>query len=146
MHGRTRINRITAWLALFAVAMLFIAPVISKSIARQADCEHSSHSMVMMSSGSHHDMAASVPCEPSLSVAHQMMSGKAMSPVEEIVCGYCQLLVHLPFVQFALVFLLWLLLLFVICCSVRPLHLSVIFRPWAPQRARAPPAVFPFSF
>ncbi|CEJ67020.1 hypothetical protein [Citrobacter pasteurii] len=91
-------------------------------------------------------MAMSAVCEPSSLMDQQMMSGKAMSPMEEIACGYCQLLVQLPFIQFALVVLLWLLLLFVLRFSLIPLNCVTLFQPWAPQRARAPPAVFQSSF
>jgi len=65
-----------------------------------------------------------------------------MSPMEEIACGYCQLLIHLPFILFTLTFLLWLLWHFVIRPFITPLFFSTLFRPWEPQRARAPPAVF----
>lgn len=65
-----------------------------------------------------------------------------MSLMEEIACGYCQLLIHLPFILFTLTFLLWLLLSIVVRPFVTPLFFSTLFHPWEPQRARAPPAVF----
>lgn len=117
--------------------MLFVAPVISKSIARQAACQHSS----AISS-----MPMPTRCEETAAMDHQMMSGQAMSPMEEIACGYCQLLVHLPFVQLMLAMLLWLLLLFVVSTPLIPIACAPIFRAWTPQRARAPPAVFLASF
>lgn len=67
-----------------------------------------------------------------------------MSPMEEIACGYCQLLIHLPFILFALIFLLWLLLHFIIPVFATALFFATLLRPWKPQRARAPPAVFQF--
>ncbi|WP_414163577.1 DUF2946 domain-containing protein [Superficieibacter sp. BNK-5] len=135
-------------MALLSVAMLFVAPVISKSLAHHSDCVNSAittampehHGMAM--SGMHHDVAMPELCEQNLTMVHRMMAGQAMSPMEEIACGYCQLLIHLPFVQFVLTVMLWLMLL----CVRIPLPLlailSPIFRAWAPQRARAPPAVF----
>ncbi|HGY2353387.1 TPA: DUF2946 domain-containing protein [Citrobacter farmeri] len=146
MQGRIRTNHIAAWLALIAVAMLFVAPAISRTIAHRTGCQHITHAMPGTMSGIHHDMAMSAICEPSSLMDQQMMSGKAMSPMEEIACGYCQLLVQLPFIQFAIVFLLWLLLLFVLRFSLIPLICVTLFQPWAPQRARAPPAVFQSSF
>lgn len=146
MHERTRTYPIAAWLALLAIAMLFVAPIISKSIARQAACQHSSAISSMPMPGMHHDMPMPTRCEETAAMDHQMMSGQAMSPMEEIACGYCQLLVHLPFIQLMLAMLLWLLLLFVVSTPLIPIACAPIFRAWTPQRARAPPAVFLASF
>lgn len=133
--------------------MLFVAPVISKSLAHHSDCLKSAtttampdhhgpdpHGMAM--SGMLHDMAIAEPCEKNLTMVHRMMSGQAMSPMEEIACGYCQLLIHLPFVQFVLTVMLWLMLLCVHLSLPLLVILSPIFRTWTPLRARAPPAVF----
>ncbi|EMM3404254.1 DUF2946 domain-containing protein [Klebsiella michiganensis] len=135
-------------MALLSVAMLFVAPVISKSLAHHSYCLksvtttaiHDHQDMAM--SGMHHNMAMPEHCEQNVTMVHSMMAGHAMSPMEEIACGYCQLLIHLPFVQFVLNVLLWMMIL----CVHIPLPLlailSPIFRAWAPQRARAPPAAF----
>ncbi|MEB6377634.1 DUF2946 domain-containing protein [Leclercia adecarboxylata] len=126
--------------------MLFVAPVISKSLVHQPACPPSvttitmsdHHGMAM--SDMHHNMAMAEPCEQNFTLVHRLMAGSAMSPMEEIACGYCQLLIHLPFVPLVLTGLLWL----VILCARIPLSLpailSPVFRAWAPQRARAPPA------
>lgn len=93
-------------------------------------------------SGMHHSTAMPDHCEANLTMVHRMMSGNAMSPMEEIACGYCQLLIHLPFILFVLTALLWLMLL---CVRLSPPLRTIftpIFRAWTPQRARAPPAVF----
>lgn len=135
-------------MALFSVAMLFVAPVISKSLAHHSDCLASATTMTMPDhhgmamSGMHHNMTMPEHCEQNLTMGHRMMAGQAMSPMEEIACGYCQLLIHLPFIQFVLTVMLWLMLL---CAHLSlPLLaiLSPIFCPWAPQRARAPPSVY----
>ena len=98
------------------------------------------HGMAM--SGMHHDMAMPEHCEQNLTMVHPMMAGHAMSPMEEIACGYCQLLIHLPFVQLLLTVMLWLMLLCVRLSLPLQAICSPIFRAWTPQRARAPPAVF----
>ncbi len=98
------------------------------------------HGMTM--SEMHHDMAMPEHCDQHLMMVHPMMSGQAMSPMEEIACGYCQLLIHLPFVPFVLMVMIWLMLLCVRQSLPLPVILSPIFRAWTPQRARAPPAVF----
>ncbi|STV85522.1 Uncharacterised protein [Klebsiella michiganensis] len=76
----------------------------------------------MAMSGMHHDMAMPEHCEQNLTMVYPMMAGHAMSPMEEIACGYCHLLIHLPFVQFVLTIMLWLMLLCV--------HLSLLYRPF----------------
>lgn len=87
-------------------------------------------------------MAMPEHCEQNLTMVHRMMAEHAMSPMEEIACGYCQLLIHLPFVQLVLMVMLWLILLCVRLSLQLQAIFSPIFRAWAPQRARAPPAVF----
>ncbi|MEH0834560.1 DUF2946 domain-containing protein [Pectobacterium cacticida] len=145
MHERTRTYFIASWLALLAIAMLFVAPVISKAITRQtAACQPSSAIVSMHTPDKHHAMMGALPCEGTFSQVHQMMPGHAMSPMEEIACGYCQLLVHLPFVQLILAVLLWLLLRFIIRFRLIPIVCTPIYRAWSPQRARAPPAAFLF--
>lgn len=146
LQGRTRFNRIAAWLALVAVAMLFVAPVISKSLAHQAACAMPHHAMSMPAAQMHHDMPMSVSCENTTPMFHLMSSGHAMSPMEEIACGYCQLIIHLPFVLFALALLLWLLFVSVMGTFQRPPVRARLLRPWYPQCARAPPAAVLFSF
>ncbi|MEB7944675.1 DUF2946 domain-containing protein [Raoultella ornithinolytica] len=148
MYGRNRFFFIAACMALLSVAMLFIAPVISKSLVHHSDCVSSAittampehHGMAM--SGMHHDMAMPEHCEQNLTMVYPMMAGHAMSPMEEIACGYCHLLIHLPFVQFVLTIMLWLMLLCVHLSLPLQAIFSPIFRAWAPQRARAPPAAF----
>lgn len=129
-----------------AVMMLFIAPWISKSMMHHTDCAHPDASMQTTQSmmhDSHHDMPVLATCPPMTALSMMFMTPEqVMSPMEEIACGYCQLLIHLPFILFALAVLLWLLLHFVIRLFATPLICLTLFRPWEPQRARAPPAVF----
>ena len=133
--------------------MLFIAPVVSKSLAHQTVCQRTTATTVMSMpdtdrgmainmSEMHHDMVTPAGCEKAAAMEHQMRSGKAMSPMEEIACGYCQLLIHLPFVEFLLTVLLWLMLLCTRRAPVLQIIFTPIFRAWAPQRARAPPSAF----
>lgn len=138
-HGRRRTFVIAAWLALLAVAMLFVAPVISKSIAHHTLREPASGVIAAHAPDGHSHMT--MP-DHAHNQAHPMMSAYAMSLMEEIACGYCQLLVHQPFIQFALAMLLWLMLFFV---ARRPPYQRIvtrISRTWSAQHARAPPVVF----
>lgn len=146
MSGRKLFHRTASWLALLAVAMLFIAPVISKSLMHHTACEHGSTMMTMDMSDMSHHMDMPEPC-PHASLPHNMlMSGPGMSPGEEIACGYCQLLIHLPFIQFCLIVLLLLLLIAVRKAPVTALCCAVIIRPRSAHPARAPPAFVLHSF
>lgn len=135
--------RIAAWLALLSIAMLFVAPLISKSLAHHETCQHEMFSMIM--SGMQHDMPMAEHCHGDAGMNQRMLSGHGMSPVEEIACGYCQLLIHLPFDLLILAVLILLILL--LFCSPLPQQppFFPLFRAWTPQRARAPPAVFIFA-
>lgn len=75
-------------------------------------------------------MAMPEHCEQNLTMVHPMMAGHAMSPMEEIACGYCHLLIHLPFVQFVLTIMLWLMLLCVHLSLPLQAIFSPIFRAW----------------
>ncbi|HBZ7326272.1 DUF2946 domain-containing protein [Klebsiella michiganensis] len=148
MYRRSRFRFIATWLALLSVAMLFIAPVISKTLAHRTACQQSvsatktHHDVPMTMPEMHHSMVKPGHCQPHHEMPHLMMPGQAMSPMEEIACGYCQLLIHMPFVQLMLTVLLVLMLLCIRKTSPLRVNFSPIFRVWAPQRARAPPAVF----
>lgn len=87
----------------------------------------------------HHSMVMKDSCQMMSDRDHRMMSGQAMSPVEEIACGYCQLLIHLPFVLNVVTALLWLMLLYVQRSPVLYAVFLPVIRIWAPQCARAPP-------
>ena len=89
-------SRLAAWLALLAILLLFVAPVISKSLAQA----RGSHSVMMMHHGvmmemaempeMHHDMANMQKPDDTLGDHHPM------SMMDDSACGYCVLLVHLP--------------------------------------------------
>lgn len=117
-------NRLAAWLGMFAILMLFIAPVISKSLVREgalpmAGMSHGGHSedhAAMMMADKHAANAAdeqpmSMPDKhaadaadeqsmsmPGMSAAGhmRMMQHHPMSMMDDSACGYCVLLAHLP--------------------------------------------------
>lgn len=136
--------RLAAWLALVAIAMLFIAPVISKSLMQAAACPHDRPPTTLNMAHMSHDEAPTAHCDVS-GVHNMLIPAVAQSPMEEIACGYCQLLIHLPFVAL------------LIAVTIRQLGLStrptynhdypcpLLFRPWSPLCARGPP-VCCFSF
>lgn len=87
---RTSRSRLAAWLGILSIVLLFIAPVISKSLAEsRASTTHS------MSMPSHMGMDHS-----SMMMGHHSMSSMAgmsshMSMMDDSACGYCVLLAHL---------------------------------------------------
>jgi|SRR5471030_847953 len=101
-----------AWLGIMAILMLFIAPVVSKSLV----AEGMSHSMMPGMSMSGMDMS-------SMDMSHgEMLSGSAhhhvmpdhdiglgMLPgdMSDSACGYCVLLVHLPLLHLLALPMLW---------------------------------------
>ncbi|TLV08864.1 DUF2946 domain-containing protein [Klebsiella indica] len=133
--------------------MLFVAPVISKALVHRNVCQQTlvagmrgvpevERGMAMNMPEMHHGVVPSATCDKSAAMDHLMSSGQVMSPMEEIACGYCLLLIHLPFVAFLLTVLLWLMLFCPRRAPVLQIVFTPVFRAWAPQCARAPPSVF----
>jgi len=100
MTSFTRLQqRLSACLAILAVLLLFVAPVVSNDLMAR----HSSAppAQMMMS----HD-ADAMPMMHHMDDAGHMMSGD-----EGFACGYCELLVHVPLIVWAAVPFIWLMLL-----------------------------------
>ena len=79
--------------------MLFIAPVISKSLEHRRAAEinnHAEHHM-MMDMGSMEMPAAS-----------HLLPGAGGSLMDDIACGYCQLLLHVPLIVWLFISFIWL--------------------------------------
>lgn len=124
----------TAWLALFAMALIIVAPLIS--IALQKD-------PMSAMPGMHHDMSAmpKAHMHHDSGQSHSQHDGPpVMMPVDHAeACGYCVLLAHVPGVM--------LLVILFLCGRVPPerpslLHRRVHFRrffPWQWPDTRAPP-------
>ncbi|KMK79449.1 hypothetical protein KCQ_18822 [Pectobacterium atrosepticum ICMP 1526] len=132
------VKRVAACLAIFSMMMLFIAPLISRSLVQLSACQVSAHHMPAASQH-HHGVDDHETCHRGSTPHNLMMSSIGLSPMEDIACGYCQLLVHLPFILSVILPLLWLLL-----SAHRPTYspnfvCPTLFRPYCPQRARAPP-------
>ncbi|MDC9614832.1 DUF2946 domain-containing protein [Xenorhabdus khoisanae] len=88
-------RRTPAFIALLAILMLFIAPVVSKTLEHHRDDIKSemNHSMSMpdMQNSSYHQTAPS-----SHSMNHHGADHIHMGLMDDIACGYCQLLINLP--------------------------------------------------
>lgn len=97
-------QRLSACLAILAVLLLFVAPVVSKDLmarhgsampAQMMPQSHSADAMPMM----HHMDDGMMP-------ADHMMAGS-----EGFACGYCELLVHVPLMLWTAVPLIWLMMI-----------------------------------
>ncbi|MCA6221140.1 DUF2946 domain-containing protein [Photorhabdus antumapuensis] len=111
-------SRLSAWLGIFAILMLFIAPVISRSLEHARICEsHSSrvadcHTVMSsdddMPSMSHSDIASASPgTNHHDGMQMGMHAGGGMSMLEDIACGYCVFLIHVPLLDLANTPLFW---------------------------------------
>ncbi len=92
-------------LALLAMLMVFIAPAISKSIEhrRALAGEMSDHHQMMSHAGGMMDMGSMTPPASS-----HLMPGMGMSLMDDIACGYCQLLLHIPLIVWMFIPFIWL--------------------------------------
>ncbi|WP_237388213.1 DUF2946 domain-containing protein [Xenorhabdus sp. Sc-CR9] len=90
-------HRTPAIIALLAILMLFIAPVVSKSLECDRDGTKSeiNHCMsipdMQHSNNNHHQTSSS-----SHSMNHHGVDHVHMGLMDDIACGYCQLLINLP--------------------------------------------------
>ncbi|MGK2888798.1 MAG: DUF2946 family protein [Candidatus Malihini olakiniferum] len=113
-------------MALLAVMLLFVAPVISKGrddrMPLQQTCEMATN---------HH------------SATHAAHDHAAMMQAEEFACGYCELLIHAPFIVGIFIPTVWLM---VLLTRPHPLYyssalpqLDATYLPRAPPRFHLSP-------
>jgi hypothetical protein len=122
-------HQLTACIAILAVLLLFVAPVVSKNLAERHD------KMVMT-----HDMSA---MRADMSMMHHHtdmpMSDHAMTIDESFACGYCDLLVHVPLMLWVFVTLIWLMLVISRAPPTPALVQPLLRRVTGIHRPRAPP-------
>lgn len=111
-----------AWLALFAMALIIVAPLISVSLQQ---------SPMSAMPGMHHEMSMPMPAHHSVPDSMPIDHGEA--------CGYCVLLTHVPGLILALCVLLSALMLRVALTPFLPLVLHWRDFPWRFPETRAPP-------
>lgn len=127
---RSGSKRSATWLALFAIALIVVAPLISVSLQKDP--------MSAMPGMMHHQM-------PMMDEHHDGHK-PALMPVDHAeACGYCVLLAHIPGLMLALVILVGALLLRI---EVRPLRPAIQlwhYFPWLSPDPRAPPRLSAFT-
>ncbi|MGG4663886.1 DUF2946 domain-containing protein [Providencia vermicola] len=146
LHLRPSTRQLAAYLALLAVAMLFIAPLISKSMEQMNHCIATNNvtentAMAEHSMHSHQGMLMPEGCEHSSAMNHLLMTGIGQSPMEDIACGYCQLLVHFPFLILLIAAVIRQLATLTLFLPFERRVQFWLFRPWALRLARAPPII-----
>ncbi len=94
MPGSSLRQRLTAGIAILAVLLLFVAPMISKNLAEhRAKMQGASIMSAEMPMMDHHS---------EMSMAdHGMMMGPGFA------CGYCDLLVHVPLMLWVFIPFIW---------------------------------------
>lgn len=126
MSGRdfniTALKRRAAWLALFAMALIIFAPLVSVSLQQ---------SPMSAMPGMHHEMSMPMPAHHSMPDTMPIDHGEA--------CGYCVLLTHVPGMMLALCVLLCALLLRVTITAFPPPVTHWRYFPWLFPDTRAPP-------
>jgi len=135
-----RQQQLTACIAILAILLLFVAPVVSKSLMYQQmqamDADASAHSAMM----SHHDMTMMPGMKMHGSSSSAMLMGDhSMMDEGQFACGYCELLVHVPLVFWAFIPIIWLLLIITRAPPPRCIVARVIARRCRCQHPRAPP-------
>ncbi len=121
-------NRLSTWLGIFAILMLFIAPVISQSLEHARIGE--SHSDISSASQgtNHHD-----------GMQMGMHAGGDMSMLDDIACGYCVFLIHIPMLDLANTPLFWSTSLTSRSSPVQPVTLFLAHFIFSDSLPRAPP-------
>lgn len=138
MFSHTRTQRLTACIAILAVLLLFVAPVVSKNLMERQTVSPASHMMMSdkmmsddMSEVQHHDSA-------------MMMPGHTMTADEGFACGYCALLVHVPLMIWSFVPVICLMMV-ISRAPPPPRILEPLCRRAIPVfRPRAPPRLLRF--
>ncbi len=138
-------RRIPAFIALMAILMLFIAPVISKALEHHR--KNGMNHCIAMSDMQHNDNNGhqKIGHQQAVTLTHSMnhhgIDHIHMGFMDDIACGYCQLLINLPllaggFVSFVL------LTLMVSRTPPAPLFSgTTIWRFYGESQPRAPPLI-----
>ncbi|CAH5993333.1 hypothetical protein AN2353V1_1036, partial [Citrobacter koseri] len=125
-------QRNATWLAMFAILLIVVAPLISVSLQKDP---------MSAMSGMHHDMSMMAEHD-----GHHGQSSSMPMPVDHgEACGYCVLLTHVPGLMLALVILLSGMLLRQKLTPPRPVVKHWYFFPWLYPDTRAPPRRSAFS-
>ncbi|WP_233420538.1 DUF2946 domain-containing protein [Xenorhabdus nematophila] len=133
-------RRTPAIIALLAILMLFIAPVVSKILEHHRDSTTSAMNHCMsMPDMQHNDNNNHHQTSSSHAMNHHGIDHVHMGLMDDIACGYCQLLINLPLLAGS--FVLFILLTLTISrAPPAPLFLGPTVRLfYGESQPRAPP-------
>lgn len=126
-------QRLTACIAIVAVLLLFVAPIVSKSLMeRQRQIMTMPQHSMMDNSMSHHQMMMADMSMPGMN--HHMMDDG------EFACGYCDLLVHVPLLLWVFIPFIWLIMVISRAPPLPVVVAPIVRRFSSLHRPRAPPA------
>ncbi len=137
IHFAVARRRLPAGLALLALLLLFIAPVISKSLMMQRGAMSTMMHDAASAPAAHHHGAISAMAETA-AAPQSLFPHHPVSLMDDSACGYCALLIHLP-LDSCRPPALWALLRAAIPSA--PLRLQPFIASWIPIwfRPRGPP-------
>ncbi|MEX3018646.1 DUF2946 domain-containing protein [Kluyvera sp. STS39-E] len=125
---KSALKRRAAWVALFAMALIIFAPLVSISLQQ---------SPMSAMPGMHHEMNMPMPAHHAAPETMPIDHGEA--------CGYCVLLTHVPGLMLVLCVLLCARLLRVSSPSFPPVVVHELEFAWLFPDTRAPPLLSAFS-
>lgn len=126
---RSNSKCIAAWFALFTIALIIVAPLISVSLQKDP---------MSAMPGMHHDM--------SMTGGHHAGHSQQSMPVDHAeACGYCVLLAHVPGLLLVLIVVVCTLLVRLRFRLPRPVVQAWHFFPWLYPDTRAPPRLSAFT-
>ncbi len=145
-------QRAAAGLALFAILLILVAPLISVSLQQDPmSAMPGMHHEMSMPMYAHHDVASqpnemSMPLHAhhhaaSLPMSHHQPSPQSMPLDHAEACGYCVLLAHVPGLLFLVILLLLGRVLRICQVVARQPVQHWHFFPWLCPDTRAPPRV-----
>lgn len=126
-------QRLTACVAIVAVLLLFVAPIVSKTLMeRQSRMMDRPSQGTMAGMSMHHHEMMMDSMMPGMD--HHMMDDG------EFACGYCDLLVHVPLMIWAFIPFIWLTWMISRAPPLPRLAAPILRRYIGTHRPRAPPA------
>jgi hypothetical protein len=158
-------SKFAVWLALFSLVILGLAPTISKM--RRASNDHCLMSAMLPiamadkvlspNDSAVHTLAPSVDnsrnsitpvtslhLSESSNLAHYSHMQKTNTALDgDFACGYCQLLIHFPFITYCVLLILLQLFRLVRQLTVVFIFNTYLYRSWAHPSVRAPPLHYP---
>ena len=130
-------QRRAAWLALFAILLIVVAPLISISLQKDP---------MSAMPGMHHAMSMDMSHDMSPEITRHDMAMTHGMPIDHAeACGYCVLLAHVPGLIFALALFFAMVLRRIRLPVSRPVLKHWHYFPWLYPETRAPPRWSAFS-